>query len=94
MNGQLAVLALFLFSFFSVSFARINGARSESCYTHSIIHSVTIMGATLTEPSQVCSPCGYALDVVERIEENGQTVSETDPNNFVYHYNTTYRCKF
>ncbi len=96
MNKQVNVIvrALFLFSFFATSLAYVDGARSDSCYDHSIFHPVTIVGTVITDPSVECvDPCDYQLDVVERIEDGGQTVAETDPKNFTFVFNTTYRCE-
>ncbi len=94
MIRQLVVLVLFLFSFFATSFAYVDGARSESCYDHSISHPVTIATTVIIDPSVECvDPCDYQLDVVEKIEDGGQTVAETYPKNFTFEFNTTYRCE-
>ncbi len=94
MNRQLALAILVVFSLFATSFAYLDGARNESCYDHSISHPVTIVGTVIIDPSVECvDPCDYQLDVVERIEDGGQTVAETDPKNFTFEFNTTYRCE-
>ncbi len=94
MIRQLVVLVSFLFSFFATSLAYVDGARIESCYNHSISHPVTIVGSVIIDPSVECvDPCDYQLDVVERMEDGGQTVAETDPKNFTFEFNTKYRCE-
>ncbi|XP_064402412.1 adhesion G protein-coupled receptor E3-like isoform X2 [Halichondria panicea] len=94
MNNNLLVSTLLLLSLFATSFAYLDGAREESCYDHSIIHTVDLGGGeVINDPSTVCNtPCGYQLYVVGEIAENGTLINnEIDPSSFMYKLNTTYQ---
>ena len=98
MNNNLLVPALLLLSLFATSSAYLDGAREESCYDHSIIHTVDLGGGeVINDPSTVCNtPCGYQLYVVGERAENGTLIEyETSTTtSFEYKLNTTYQCEF
>ena len=97
MNNNLLVSTLLLLSLFATSFAYLDGAREESCYDQSIIHTVDLGGGeVINDPSTVCNtPCGYQLYVVGEIAENGTLINnEIDPSSFMYKLNITYQCEF
>ncbi|XP_064406768.1 uncharacterized protein LOC135351637 isoform X2 [Halichondria panicea] len=95
MNNNLLVPALLFLSLFATSSAYLDGARNESCYNHSIVHTVDLGGGeVINDPSTVCNtPCGYQLYVVGERAENG-TLTKYETNtttSFEYKLNTTYQ---
>ncbi len=96
MNNNLLVPALLLFSLFVTSSAYLDGAGGESCYNHSVVHTVVLPTETVITPSSTCNdPCGYQLYLIGEIGENSTLVmNASDSQDFVYKLNTTYLCEF
>ena len=96
MSNNLLVPALLLFSLFVTSSAYLDGADSESCYNHSVVHTVILPTETVITPSSTCNdPCGYQLYLIGELGENRTLVMNASNSSiFEYKLNTTYLCEF